>query len=80
MHSQTEFETGPGNSVSAKRSRWLLPSLYVAVALYLYMNLFVRSRVPILLSGDQLHFWMDGLRLLHGELPYRDRLVPGGVN
>jgi hypothetical protein len=55
------------------RERWFtLAPLLGAVAAYLYPNLFVAGRTPVLLSGDQLFFWMNGQRMLHGELPYRD--------
>jgi len=57
-------------------------SLCSLVALYLYVNLFVFPRVPILLSGDQVFFWMNGQRILNGELPYRDFLqyTPPGID
>jgi hypothetical protein len=34
--------------------------------------MFKDARTPILMGGDQVFFWMDGLRLLHGEHVYRD--------
>jgi len=57
---------------STRKLPWILPSLCAGAALYLYVNLFVHARVPILLGGDQIYFWMDAQRMLHGELPYRD--------
>ena len=35
-----------------------------------------------MLSGDQLFFWMDGQRILHHELPYRDffQFTPPGAD
>lgn len=44
----------------------------LVVAGYLYLNLFLLPGTPILLNGDQVFFWMDGQRILAGELPYRD--------
>src|SRR5215831_12231577 len=44
----------------------------LVVAGYLYLNLFLLPGAPILLNGDQVFFWMDGQRILAGELPYRD--------
>jgi hypothetical protein len=66
----------------AQRLPWALPSGCVGAALYLYVNLFVFPRVPILLGGDQLYFWMGGQRMLYGELPYRDFLqfTPPGTD
>jgi Dolichyl-phosphate-mannose-protein mannosyltransferase len=51
-------------------------------AAYLYLNLFVLPGTPILLSGDQVFFWMNGQRILHGELPYRDffQFTPPGTD
>ncbi len=46
--------------------------LLIAVSIYLYFNLFVSHETPVLLSGDQVYFWMNAQRLLHGELIYRD--------
>lgn len=53
-----------------------------AVAVYLYLNLFVARVTPVLLSGDQLYFWMNGQRMLYGELPYRDffQFTPPGAD
>jgi hypothetical protein len=67
---------------SAQRASWVLPSLYAGVAIYLYVNLFAFPRAPILLGGDQLYFWMDAQRMLHGELPYRDffQFTPPGTD
>ena len=65
------------------REQWsTLAPLLGAVAAYLYLNLFVAGRTPVLLSGDQLFFWMNGQRMLHGELPYRDffQLTPPGAD
>lgn len=55
--------------------------LLVTSAAYLYLNLFVLPGTPVLLTGDQVFFWMNGQRMLHGELPYRDFFQftpPGG--
>lgn len=65
------------------REHWFtLAPLLGAVAAYLYCNLFVGGRTPVLLSGDQLFFWMNGQRMLDGELPYRDffQFTPPGAD
>jgi hypothetical protein len=41
-------------------------------AVYLYANLFASPGTPYLLGGDQVFFWMDAQRMLHGEQIYRD--------
>jgi hypothetical protein len=49
---------------------------------YLYTNLFSGLRTPFLLGGDQVLFWTNAQRLLHGELIYRDFLefTPPGTD
>src|SRR5215475_15409680 len=56
--------------------------LLASAAAYLYATLFRLPATPILLSGDQLFFWMNGQRMLHGELPYRDffQFTPPGAD
>jgi hypothetical protein len=51
-------------------------------AAYLSLNLFVLPRTPVLLSGDQVFFWMNGQRMLYGELPYLDffQFTPPGAD
>jgi hypothetical protein len=49
---------------------------------YLYFNLFIFPGTPVLLSGDQVFFWMFGQRMLGGELPYVDffQITPPGTD
>ena len=44
----------------------------LVIASFLYFNLFVFGGVPVLLGDDQVFFWMDAQRMLHGEGPYID--------
>jgi hypothetical protein len=50
--------------------------------IYLYLNLFSLEGTPFLLGGDEQVFWMNALRMLHGELPYRDffEFTPPGAD
>lgn len=50
--------------------------------IYLYFNLFSLEGTPFLLGGDEQVFWMNALRMLHGELPYRDffEFTPPGAD
>lgn len=62
---------------------WItLVLLLAGVAAYLYLNLFILPGTPVLLSGDQLFFWMNGQRMLHAELPYLDffQFTPPGTD
>jgi hypothetical protein len=54
-----------------------LPSVHTAfvllgTALFLYCNLFVFRGIPVLQGDDQVFFWLDAQRMLHGERPYID--------
>jgi hypothetical protein len=66
----------------AQSSRLLLLSLLAIAALYLYLNLFTLSNTPFLLEGDQNFFWAYGMRMLQGQLPYRDffQFTPPGTD
>lgn len=56
--------------------------LLLGSAVYLWANLFANPTTPLLLSGDQVFFWMDAQRMLHGEEIYRDffQFTPPGVD
>jgi len=56
--------------------------LILAATVYLYASLFATPSTPYLLGGDQVFFWMDGLRLLHGAEVYRDffQFTPPGID
>lgn len=61
---------------------WFLFLMLLGISGYLYLNLFLVTKVPILLSGDQVYFWMNGQRMLHGEHPYADffQFTPPGAD
>jgi hypothetical protein len=44
----------------------------MASAAFLYLQLFIFPNLPMMPSGDQLIWIFDGIRLLHGEVMYRD--------
>jgi hypothetical protein len=54
----------------------------LGIALFLYFNLFVFGDVPVLQGDDQVFFWMDAQRMLHGERPYVDffQYTPPGTD
>jgi len=58
--------------------------LYVLLGsgLYLCCNLFSPQGTPFLLGGDEQVFWMNALRMLQGELIYRDffQFTPPGTD
>jgi hypothetical protein len=64
--------------------RELGPTLFIALssAAFLYWNLWLSPRIPILEGGDQVFFWMDAQRMLLGEHVYRDffQFTPPGTD
>jgi 4-amino-4-deoxy-L-arabinose transferase-like glycosyltransferase len=57
-------------------------SLSASVAIYLYVNLFLFPATPLLLTGDQVYFWMNAQRMMHGEQIYQDffQFTPPGTD
>jgi hypothetical protein len=69
------------NSSLVNPVRWYL--LVVAgSSVYLYLSLFASLRVPFLLGGDQLYFWLGAQQLLYGQIIYRDffQFTPPGTD
>ena len=67
----------------AAETNRLFPLLQLGVVpLYLYLNLFSFSNVPYLTGGDQTWFWSYGLRMLQGDIVYRDffQFTPPGTD
>jgi hypothetical protein len=52
------------------------------VGLYLYVNLFILPVTPILLTGDQVYFWMNAQRMIYGEQIYQNffQFTPPGAD
>jgi hypothetical protein len=67
---------------SPQASGWFVFLMLLGISGYLYLNLFLLPNAPILLSGDQMFFWMNGQRMLHGERPYLDffQFTPPGAD
>lgn len=61
---------------------WLTLLVAAGSGGFLYVNLFLLPRVPILQTGDQMFFWMDAQRMLSGERIYRDffQFTPPGAD
>lgn len=62
--------------------RGAAPLLLLAAAAYLYLNLFASPRTPFLLGGDQVSFWLRGLRMLDHARVYKDfyQFTPPGTD
>jgi hypothetical protein len=62
------------------QSNWICPLLAALAFLVCYLRSFLLPHTPLALWGDQLGFATKGVRILQGELPYRDFfefLTPG---
>jgi hypothetical protein len=72
--------TDPG--VRRRGFDWFVFVMLLGISGYLFLNLFLLANVPILLSGDQVFFWMNGQRMLKGERPYLDffQFTPPGAD
>ena len=67
---QTEPSQQARPSPRYRDSGWFVFLMLLGISGYLYLNLFQLPNLPILLSGDQRFFWMNGQRMRHGERPY----------
>jgi hypothetical protein len=63
----SKIESNPAN---LSRVEILLFSF--ALILFLYLKTFYLPATPFLTLGDEAHYFLHALRILHGELPYRD--------
>jgi hypothetical protein len=77
-------ESDGRNAIEGVRSsvNWFVLTVMLGIAAYLYVNLFVLPRTPLLLGGDQTFFWVDAQRMLYGERPYQDffQFTPPGAD
>jgi len=77
----TREEESPDAAVTTvRRSGWQTASLVALTFAVCLLRLFVLPHTPLLLWGDALGFAIKGVRMLSGELPYRDFfefLTPG---
>lgn len=87
MPKTTAMESSARSGVQARRivrqrTAWPLSFVLLGAATYLYLNLFALPNTPFLLSGDQVFFWMNAQRMLHGERIYIDFLqfTPPGTD
>jgi hypothetical protein len=59
--------------VSKRQTRSAFIVLSFATALvFLYLRTFLLPATPLFASGDEIHYFMHAVRMLHGQLPYRD--------
>src|SRR6266566_4471876 len=81
---QRQIELSYATTVGRRRSPdgWFVLLMLLGISGYLYLNVFLVTNIPILLGGDQVFFWMNGQRMLHGERPYVDffQFTPPGAD
>lgn len=61
----------PSFSLRSPIPRWAL-LLFFTAAVFLYLRTFLLPAVPFLTVGDESHYFLHALRMMHGQLPYKD--------
>jgi hypothetical protein len=61
--------------------RWAMLLFFIS-AVFLYLRTFLLPAVPLLTVGDESHYFLHALRMMHGQLPYKDyfTFVPPGTD
>jgi hypothetical protein len=54
------------------RQRSFYQILLLSAAVFLYLRTFLLPATPFVAFGDEIHYFLHAIRMLHGELPYRD--------
>ncbi|WP_158793219.1 hypothetical protein [Granulicella sp. L60] len=50
---------------------WILLFSFASIV-FLYLRTFLLPATPFITLGDEAHYFLHALRMLHGQLPYRD--------
>src|ERR1700744_5129223 len=63
------------------RRTYIVPFLTAALV-FLYLRTFLLPGTALTPFGDEIHYFMHAVRMLHGQLPYRDyfTFVPPGTD
>jgi hypothetical protein len=59
-------------TASARNHRSLYLISLLSSAAFLYLRTFLLPATPLNAFGDEIHYFLHAVRMLHGELPYRD--------
>lgn len=76
----------PAQTVSGRGKDWISIRAYVitgaAALVFLYLRIFCLPATPFAFSGDEILFFSRALRIVHGQVLYRDffELVPPGTD
>jgi hypothetical protein len=65
-------ETASARNPSALNHRSLFLISLLASTAFLYLRTFLLPATPLNAFGDEVHYFLHAVRMLHGELPYRD--------
>jgi 4-amino-4-deoxy-L-arabinose transferase-like glycosyltransferase len=55
-----------------RNPRFLFPIAPFLAAAFLYLRTFLLPATPFVAFGDEVHYFLHAVRMLHGQLPYRD--------
>src|SRR5580698_8826063 len=73
-------EPGSQNDMNNRISPWMTGPIrrghiliFLAIALaFLYLRTFLLPGTPMIAQGDEVIYFTHGIRMLHGQLPFRD--------
>jgi hypothetical protein len=70
------------SETTGKLSRPTVALFFAGALIFLYLRNFLLPATPFLATGDQMLFFVRGVRVLHGQMPYRDffELVTPGTD
>jgi len=65
------------NSTTTAPRSGRLPSFYLLLSVilafvFLYLRTFLLPGTPLIAYGDELHYFLHAVRMMHGQAPYRD--------
>jgi hypothetical protein len=76
------MDSGGGSQQASSLSRISYGAYLAGVVVFLYLRTFLLPRTPLAPYGDEIHYFLHAVRMLHGQVPYRDffTFVPPGAD
>ncbi len=66
------MKSGIIQTKAQRNHRTLFPIFFLLAAVFLYLRTFLLPATPFIAFGDEVHYFLHAVRMLHGEQPYRD--------
>src|SRR5271167_2194598 len=76
------MHSGGGSQQASSLSRISYGAYLAGVVVFLYLRTFLLPCTPLAPYGDEIHYFLHAVRMLHGQVPYRDffTFVPPGTD